>query len=45
MKKKSRKRKSPKTISKMKRSLGVTIDKFILGQYEIDDKYMALEEK
>ena len=43
--KKNRKRKRPKAISKMEKSPGVVMDKFILGQRETENKYMALEEK
>ena len=42
---KTRKRKRPKAISKIERSLGVIMDKFVLSQHETQGKYMELEEK
>ena len=43
--KKNRKRKRPKATSKMEKSLGVIMDKFVASQRETEDKYMELEEK
>ena len=42
---KNRKRKRPKAASKMEKSLGVIMDKFVSSQRETEGKYMELEEK
>ena len=43
--KKNRIRKRPKAISKMEKSLGIVMDKFVSSQHETEDKYIELEEK
>ena len=41
----SRKRKRPKAVSRMEKSLGVIRNKFVGSQHEAEEKYMQLEEK
>ena len=44
-KKTNRKRKRPKAVSRMEKSLSFIMDKFIVCQHEVEDRYMQLEEK
>ena len=43
--KKNRIRKRPKAMSKIEKSLGIVMDKFVSSQHETEDKYIELEEK
>lgn len=42
---KGKKRKRPKAVSKMEKSLGVIMDKFVASQRETEERYIDLEEK